>query len=146
MLRIGELAEACAVGTKTIRYYESIGLLPPPPRSENGYRRYDGAAVLRLRFIAKAKGLGLRLDEIREILSLHDRGESPCDRVLNLTKEKISWVDEQIRGLQLFRSDLQQLWHEAQESRTQTRDCVCSLIEDHSTAQEAPYPRQKLKR
>ncbi|MBW3564527.1 MAG: MerR family DNA-binding protein [Acidobacteria bacterium] len=99
---------------------------------------------MRLRFITKAKGLGLRLAEIREILSLHDRGESPCDRVLNLTKEKINWVDEQIRALQLFRADLQQLWHEAQESRAQTRDCVCSLIEDHSIAQEAAYPRQKL--
>lgn len=66
-MQIGELAKAAEVPAKTIRYYEDIGLLPHPPRTEGGYRRYGPEAADRLRFIRKAQALGLTLSEIREL-------------------------------------------------------------------------------
>jgi len=66
-MRIGQLADETGVTTKTIRYYEEIGLLPAPARQPSGYRRYAGADVDRLDFVAKAKALGLSLEEITNV-------------------------------------------------------------------------------
>jgi DNA-binding transcriptional MerR regulator len=77
-VQIHELAAACNVPAKTIRYYESIGLLPPAQRAGNGYRIYGSADVNRLRFIAGARSLGFSLDDVQEALALRDRGEAPC--------------------------------------------------------------------
>src|SRR5690606_16567547 len=73
-MRIGELAERLGVNPKTIRYYESIGLLSPPERTPAGYRIYGEDALERLTFIKTAQRLGITLDETREILALRDRG------------------------------------------------------------------------
>src|SRR3546814_457103 len=80
-MRIGELAARLAINTKTIRYYEGIGLLPPPDRTASGYRAYDEDDVERLTFIKTAQRLGITLDEIREILAFRERGERPCEYV-----------------------------------------------------------------
>ena len=74
-MRIGELAGRLGVNPKTIRYYESIGLLPDPGRTPSGYRVYDEDAVDRLRFIRTAQRLGVTLDEVKEILGFRERGE-----------------------------------------------------------------------
>ncbi len=76
-MRIGELGERLGVNTKTIRYYESIGLVPEPERTSSGYRIYSEADVERLVFIKSAQRLGLALDEVREILALRERGRRP---------------------------------------------------------------------
>jgi DNA-binding transcriptional MerR regulator len=68
----------------TIRYYEAIGLLPSPPRSPSGYRQYTEADAERPEFIRSAKALGVRLDDIREVLAFRDRGAYPCPYVLRL--------------------------------------------------------------
>ena len=60
-MRIGELAESSGFSTKTIRYYEEIGLLPPPDREVNGYRSYGDGTLQRLRFIQHAQAAGLTL-------------------------------------------------------------------------------------
>jgi DNA-binding transcriptional MerR regulator len=77
-MRIGELAAALDLNPKTIRYYEDIGLLPQPKRSAAGYRLYDDADHERLRFILKAKAVGLSLEEISRILAICDQGQPPC--------------------------------------------------------------------
>ena len=64
-LKIGELARQTGLSIKTIRYYESRGLLEKPPRTESGYRLYGPEEVARLRFVQRAKLLGLTLEEIR---------------------------------------------------------------------------------
>src|SRR3954453_22926339 len=76
-LRVGELAEAVGATSDTIRYYERAGLLPPPRRTPAGYRAYDVLAVYRLRFIQGAQRLGLRLADIRDLLSVRASGGCP---------------------------------------------------------------------
>lgn len=132
-LRIGELAAELGLNPKTIRYYEEIGLLPAPKRAANGYRLYDATDNQRLRFIAKAKAIGLTLDEIREILTLRYRGESPCEHVLALLDRKLAKVDQQLRALMEFRRELVALREEAAETM-RADACVCGIIEQYKTA------------
>ena len=72
MFRIGEVAERTKLGVETIRYYEKIGAIAPPSRSENGYRAYTGDAVKRLSFIRRARELGFSLKDIRSLLTFAD--------------------------------------------------------------------------
>jgi DNA-binding transcriptional MerR regulator len=83
MLKIGDLAKLSGATTKTIRYYELLGLLPEPQRTDSGYRLYDEKDVERLVFIRKAKGLGFSLTEIKETLALYDSKQDPCIHVLD---------------------------------------------------------------
>jgi len=89
MRRIGEVAAAVGLNPKTLRYYEEIGLLPPPPRTATGYRLYDEEAAERLRFILQARAVGLTLEEISEIMRLRGDGQEPCAHVLALLDRKL---------------------------------------------------------
>ena len=86
---IQELAQLTGVSAKTIRYYESIGLLPDPPRAENNYRQYPPEAVERLRFIITARALGFNLTDISEFLIARDKGKLPCKRILDSFDQRI---------------------------------------------------------
>lgn len=87
-MQIGDVARALGLNPKTIRYYEAIGLLPAPQRTEGGFRRYTPAEVERIDFIRRARALDLSLDEIREILGFRDEGEAPCPYVRHLLDVK----------------------------------------------------------
>lgn len=131
-LRIGELASQLGLNPKTIRYYEEIGVLPEPQRTESSYRIYDDSDLDRLRFIGKAKAIGLTLDEVREILTLRREGQAPCRHVLALVDDKLDLVDRQLHALADFRKELLTLRDEAENSVAE--DCaVCSIIEHHET-------------
>lgn len=93
---IGDIAKRFALNPRTIRYYETIGILPKPVRSESGYRVYSEETVERLEFILKAKTLGLKLGEIKEIIQLHEKGEAPCECTREFIKNKISEIKEKI--------------------------------------------------
>jgi DNA-binding transcriptional MerR regulator len=73
LMRIGELARLADVNPKTVRYYESVGLLPPPKRAPNQYRLYDESDLNRLVFVRTAQRLGLGLNDVREILAFRER-------------------------------------------------------------------------
>jgi len=103
---IGDVAKQSDVTTATIRYYEEIGLLTAPPRSEGGYRKYSRATLNELQFIKKGQGLGFSLEEIGEILKLSRAGEAPCSRVLDLAERNLAAAEERIRQLQEFRNRL----------------------------------------
>ena len=108
-MRIGELAEAVSLPTKTIRSYEEIGLLPPPERTPNGYRAYDQSACERLRFVKAAQAVGFSLGEIREIVAFRDRDEEPCGHVLDLVDRRARDIAERIASLERVQADLRRL-------------------------------------
>jgi len=105
-LLIGDVAERTGLTAPTIRYYESIGLVKAPTRSEAGYRRYSDSTIEELIFIKKAQALGFSLDAIREILTLSRAGRRPCSHVLDLARRRLAAVDERIQQLQRFRMQL----------------------------------------
>lgn len=72
---IGDLAARAGIPSSTIRYYERTGLLREPPRTPAGYRDYGKEEVVRLRFIRAAQGLGLRLDEVSDVLSIRESSD-----------------------------------------------------------------------
>lgn len=108
-MRIGELAKKAGVNPKTVRYYEEIGLLPPAPRTESGYRQYADKDAERLEFIRSAKALGIALEEIKEVLAFRDRGAYPCPYVLALIDAKVKEIESRIEGLRLLARDLKRL-------------------------------------
>lgn len=105
-MKIGELAERGDVSAKTIRYYESIGLLKDPERTSSGYRDYDDVAVERLRFIRDAQSSGLTLAEIASVLELKEAGERSCQHTTELLQRHLTEIDDQIERLQTARASL----------------------------------------
>jgi MerR family copper efflux transcriptional regulator len=125
-VRIGELAEQTGLSAKTIRYYESIGVLPPPERTASGYRDYTDEAAERLRFVRSAQAIGLTLGEIRGVLGYRDRGETPCAHVVELIGHRARQIDEQITELEQMRRELRRLERRARTLRAE--DCAPSDI------------------
>jgi len=99
---ISRLAKQAGVPIKAIRYYEDVGLLPKPSRTASGYRLYSPDSADRLHFIKKAQNLGLRLDEIKEILDLADRGRCPCGHVQAFLKTRLRELQQKIADLRLI--------------------------------------------
>ena len=108
-MRIGELADRAGVTAKTVRYYESIGLMTEPHRTGSGYRDYDDYAVERLRFVRDAQATGLALAEIQSVLELKDAGARSCEHTTALLERHLDEIDDQIRRLQGARRELVEL-------------------------------------
>ena len=110
VLRISELAERSGFAPATLRYYEQLGLLRPE-RDGNGYRRYQQADVDRMRFVARAKQLGLTLEEISELVELRGEGDCPPvrDRLAALVAAKLAETRHSITELAAFEAELAQL-------------------------------------
>ena len=108
-MKIGELADRASVSTKTIRYYESIGLLAEPGRTASGYRDYEDDATERLRFIRDAQATGLSLAEIQSVLELKDAGRNSCAHTRGLLDRHLAELDDQIARLVDAREELVQL-------------------------------------
>lgn len=105
-LRIGEVAAAAGLGVETLRFYERRGLLGRPARTAAGYRAYDASVLERLEFIKRAQAIGFSLEEIAEILSLRAKGEPPCHHVREAARLKLAELDERLRELRRYRSEL----------------------------------------
>ena len=107
-MRIGELAAAAGTTTKTLRFYEDSGLLPPTERAANGYRNYGPEALVRLDFIRRGRVAGLSLAQIREVIDMRDAGDAPCHHVYELLTARLVDVDRQIADLEALRAALVQ--------------------------------------
>lgn len=132
-MQIGEVARRLDLNPKTIRYYEEIGLLPKPERTEGGFRTYTPEGVERIDFIRRARALDLSLDEIREMLSFRDHGEAPCPYVLRLFEAKIEEIERKIAGLRALRQELRELHAEAAALPPEVlaaKGHVCHIIEN----------------
>ena len=142
-LYIGKVSKQIGLNPRTIRYYETLGLLPPPLRSESRYRVYAPQTMELLRFIKKAKTLGFTLAEIREIISLRQRGDLPCPHVHTLLTERVQTLSRQIKDLTLLRDELKGLAKKsASLPRRAKPTLVCPHIE-HARLQPLPLPSRR---
>lgn len=80
----GQLSARTGVNGETIRYYEKIGLIPPPPRTQGGHRVYGHDHLKRMRFICRGRELGFTIDDIRDLFGFVDAGDATCSEVKNL--------------------------------------------------------------
>jgi DNA-binding transcriptional MerR regulator len=145
-LTIGQFARRVELNPKTIRYYEEIGLLPQAPRNEAGYRLYIDQDLPRLRFIQRAKILGLTLAEIRQLVDYASNG--CCDllqeNLLALVEDKLAEVERRLAELAAFKDDLQHFHNElgagletaCQEPTTPLDAGSCQCIHPASTTTE----------
>ncbi len=130
-MKIGEVAKATGLTTKTIRYYEELELLSEPERTGGGYRVYGDEAVTRLRFITKGRRLGLSLAEIGTVLDLHGQTNHPCPHVLALLDRKLAEIESVLADLNSFRDELSQLRESSAKSLDEVPEgeVVCGIIE-----------------
>ncbi len=144
---IHELAKQTGVPAKTIRYYESIGLLPRPKRAANNYRQYAPSEAERLRFIASARSLGFSLADVAEILAARDDGIAPCQRVLDAIGRQLVAIDRRIADLLALRDSLRQLQSEGAilpRDDVQGEHCVCYLLKVYRDTEHVTIQRGKL--
>ena len=95
-MRIGQLAQKTGVSADTIRYYERIGLMPSPDRTDGGYREYPSGAANRLRLIRNAIQLGFPLKEIVKVLRIRDAGGAPCRQVRDYAARLVTETERRI--------------------------------------------------
>jgi len=108
-MNIGEASRVSGVSPKMIRYYESLGLIPPAARSDAGYRRYSANDVHLLAFIARARDLGFSIVEIAQLVGLWQDRTRPSAKVKALALEQVERLERKVRELQEMKATLQQL-------------------------------------
>src|SRR5512141_2224602 len=124
-LHIGQVAKQANTTTQAIRFYERIGLLQPATRGENRYRLYPPDAVHQVRFIRRAKRMGLTLDEVGELIGLaRDGACEPLRKTMEqMLARKIRETESQIQSLTGFRDDLQLLYQQVKASAETCGTC-----------------------
>lgn len=105
----GGVAARTGVNIETVRYYERIGLLPSPPRSEGGHRLYSEDLLRRLNFIRRCRELGFTLDEVRGLLKLVDGGDYTCGEVEALTTAHLGEVRRKLADLKRLEKVLREM-------------------------------------
>lgn len=108
-LSIGDLSRTSQVKVPTIRYYETIGLLPSPQRTQGRQRRYDIDDVRRLSFIRHARALGFEVDAIRALLALQDEPARSCKAVDKIARQRLEEVEARITSLRSLRRELRRM-------------------------------------
>lgn len=130
-LRIGDLARSTGTTVETIRYYERIGLLAEPGRTEGNYRAYATRDLKRLRFIRHARGLGFEVSEIRSLLDLADNPDRDCGEADIIATGHLQSVEAKIEQLQLLQTELTRMVGACRGGRA--ADCrVLEVLGDHS--------------
>lgn len=110
MYLIGQLAKLCNVSSDTLRFYEKNGLIEPAGRSDSGYRLYSEDNLSRVKFILRAKAIGLSLNEICELLDIRlEASLHSCAEVKAITQAKLDEVDSRINELQRIRQALKRI-------------------------------------
>lgn len=128
---IGEAARQSGVKVPTIRYYEGIGLLPAPPRSEGNRRQFDGDDLRRLAFIRHARELGFEIAAIRTLLRLQDDKQQSCAAADLIATERLADVERRIASLLALKSELERMVEGC--AHGDVGDCrVIEILADHS--------------
>ena len=124
-ISIGEAARQSGVKVPTIRFYEQIGLLPAPPRSEGNRRQYDEKDLGRLAFIRHARELGFDVADIRELLTLTERPQSSCHEADSIAARHLREIEERITRLEALRGELKRMVEECGHGKV----CECRVIQ-----------------
>lgn len=129
-MRIGEAASAVGLTSKTIRFYEDRGLLPPAERSANGYRDYGPDTISRLEFIRRCQSAGLTLAQIQGILHVRDSGTTPCTRVRDILGQQLIDLDKTIAELTALRASVAEHFRTIDAADPSNCDAgqICSYI------------------
>jgi Cu(I)-responsive transcriptional regulator len=122
---IGELARTTGTKVETIRYYERIGLLPPPARTGGNYRAYARSHLDRLSFVRRGRDLGFSLAEVRELLRLSDDRERSCNEIDQIARGHLAEVERKLADLTMLRGELRQLIDQCQHGTV----AECRIIE-----------------
>jgi DNA-binding transcriptional MerR regulator len=139
-LTVGQLARATGVPAKTIRYYEQVGVLPVPRRSEAGYRHYSRHDVHRLLFIRRARALGLSLATLKTLTAELDRGEclTMRPRLHALVTEQLHTVRQQIAEFHLLERQLAQVLHRLQTGAPAPHTDGCRCLDGDTPEEREP--------
>ena len=146
---IGRLARATGITAKTIRYYEAIGVLPPPSRTAAGYRQYDGPAVERLRFVRRARALGLPLRELKTLVVAFEGAERPGlrGRLLALVRAQLATVRDRSGELRRLQQHLEQTLRRLLKPPPAPHRSACRCLEiDESHGRPARRTAQRAAR
>jgi MerR family transcriptional regulator, mercuric resistance operon regulatory protein len=135
-ITIGELSKQTGCNIETIRYYEKIGLLPTPPRSDGGYRLYGNEHTRRVQFVRRARTLGFTLEEIRRLLRLAADGKNTCAEAHEVASSHLDDVRKKISDLRVMEHVLVDTVRRC-ESGGQT---TCPLIEALSVGGVSGHP------
>lgn len=137
---IGHAARTTGSKVQTIRYYEQIGLLPRPDRSEGNQRLYTRADIDRLAFIRHARDLGFSIEAIRDLLHMADRPDMPCDEVDAIALRHLEDVKARIARLQSLQAELERMLRQC--AGGVVSDCrVIEVLGDHSQCVAERHPR-----
>ncbi len=109
MLSIGTMSRKTGTNVQTIRYYEQIGLLPEPERSQGGQRRYHETDIDRLAFIRHARQMGFPLQDIRELLVMADDPQQSCKEVDTIARRQLVEVEQRLTNLNALRKELKRM-------------------------------------
>lgn len=135
---IGEAAKRTGVKVPTIRYYEQIGLLPSPPRTDTNRRLYGDADLRRLAFIRHARELGFDIGAIRTLLTLQDDPNQPCRTADRIARERLSEIDQRIRSLTALKTELELMVEGC--SHGHVAECrVIEVLADHGKCSTAEH-------
>ncbi|MCM2505703.1 helix-turn-helix domain-containing protein [Aureimonas altamirensis] len=126
---IGEASRASGIKVPTIRYYEEIGLLPSPSRTEGNRRLYDSSDLLRLRFIRHARELGFEIGPIRELLALAGEPDNPCEDADRIAAAHLADIDHKIARLTALRVEIARMTECCQSCISECR--VIEVLGDH---------------
>lgn len=118
LITIGKLSEKTGVNIETVRYYEKIGLIPKPYRSEGGNRLYDKDQVKRLAFIKRCRELGFPLDTIREFLKLVDENNFTCAEIADISQHHLEDIRDKIRDLKKIESHMKDVLSQCNKNNT----------------------------
>lgn len=125
MITIGALSQRTGVNIETIRYYERIRLIPPPPRTDSGRRLYGAEDIRRLTFIRHARDLGFDIAVIKTMLALQEVPEASCEQVGRIASDQLAAVESRIHRLLGLRTELTRMINECENGKVAT----CRIIE-----------------
>jgi MerR family mercuric resistance operon transcriptional regulator len=121
LITIGEMSRRTGANIETIRYYERVGVMPRPRRTEGGHRAYDSDQLKRLHFVRRSRELGFSLDEVRAMLRLVDDGALTCGEIHAMTVDHLADIKRKIADLRRLEKALASMAAEC--SRGDIPDC-----------------------